>query len=56
MACLVAEALAAGEREAAEAARLAAEKVERHAALAAEPKTAGDARFTARKAKVKARQ
>lgn len=48
-----AEALAALEREAAEAARQAAEKVERQAALAAEQKAARDARFAARKAKVR---
>jgi hypothetical protein len=48
-----AEALAAGEREAAEAARLAAEKLERQAALAAEQKPARDTRFAARKAKAR---
>jgi hypothetical protein len=49
-----AEALAARERAAAELVRQAAEKAERQAALAAEQKAARDARFAARKAKVKA--
>ncbi|AWN40557.1 DUF6481 family protein [Methylobacterium durans] len=48
-----AEALAVREREATEAARQAAEKAERQAALAAEQKAARDARFAARKARVR---
>jgi hypothetical protein len=48
-----AEELAEQERAAAEIVRQAAEKVERQAALAAEQKASRDARFAARKAKVK---
>lgn len=48
-----AETLAEREREATAAARQAAEKAERQAALAAEQKAARDARFAARKARVR---